>query len=538
MKAEKLLMSISLLAVLLLFSGCGKELEDLSSPETGSGVESPDNSDQAEGEILRLQVSDAGFSDANTGSRAIDEGLTTTFEDGDQIGLFVVNSQDEILYANVPYIKEGDAWTAKENIRTKGYPVRVFAYYPYVPDDEIIAKVDSTADDYSAFFKQYIDELNISNQSSLADYRKADVMACMVEVKDKEEARDALTLTLNHLMGLVIVNLPKTVTLSSVNYYLKGDESYTWVAKDVTFPANLSEESFSVSGIQPLQEETGYRYLCKQGDNNIFFSGGFTTYGEKKGYATKGTVNAGYSKTYDVSVKSFSLKSPVEYIPQVGNFYMNDGSILPSITQENKTNCIGIVFWLGDPTVTDPVLKKNHYNCTHGLVVSLNEAISGWQENSEVASIQSWADSNGYGTSEGYIALANNIAVGDPGEIQGYNNTEILKKYNDSHSKYPVTVLDYFDDITNGVSLSRSKTSAWYLPSPKELVELYKVIIKVNSSLLALSKSPVSMSHFWSSAEAHDGIDYTGAWYVTMNTGYVSNYYRWADYCVRLVFAF
>ena len=542
MKAERLLMSISLLAVLLLFSGCGKELEDLSIPETGSGVESPDSSDQAEGDILRLQVSDAGFSDANTGSRAIDEGLTTEFEDGDQIGLFVVDSQNKILYANVPYTKDGDTWTAKENIRTKGYPVRVFAYYPYVPDDEIIAKVDSTADNYSDFFKTYIDELDISNQSSLADYRKADVMACMVKVGSKEEAREALTLTLNHLMGLVVVNLPETVILSSVDYCLKGNESYTWTIKDVTLPANLSDELFEVTGgIQPLKKETGYRYLCRPGDDeisNISFSGSFITYGETKNYeVNNGIVSAGSNQIYNLSVKPFALTGTVEYTPHVGDFYMNDGAILPSISEDNIRNCIGIVFWLGVPTATDPVLAKDHSNCTHGLVVSLKSTSCKWQANYESATIQSWADSNGYGIGEGFKTLNNNVNAGtdNPGDIQGYNNTKILEAYDSKNSSaYSVTVLDCFDNITSNVSLPIDKTSGWYLPSPKELVLLYNVMSKVNTSL-SVFKTEVSLTGHWSSGEYNYNY---GTWVVYMNKGYVDYAIKNNVISVRLMFAF
>ena len=150
MKTMKFYMGISFLSALLLFSGCGKELDEL--PAGGSNTESPENPAQAEGELLRLRVSDAGYLDAGTGSRATDSGLTTTFEEGDKIGLFVVNNENEILYANVPYTKSGEEWTAKQNVRTKGYPVRVFAYYPYVEDAEITEKVDATAGDASAFF--------------------------------------------------------------------------------------------------------------------------------------------------------------------------------------------------------------------------------------------------------------------------------------------------------------------------------------------------------------------------------------------------
>lgn len=481
MKTIKFYMGISLLATLLLFSSCGKELDEL--PAGGSNTESPENPAQTEGELLRLRVSDAGYLDAGTGSRATDSGPTTTFEDGDKIGLFVVNNENDVLYANVPYEKKGEEWTATQPIRTKGYPVRIFAYYPYVKDAEITEKVVATARDASAFFANYIEGLDISNQSTQELYRKADVMACMVTVDNKEAAREELTLSMSHLLGQVVVKLPETVTLS-VNYYLKGDGSYTWTVQE-TLPANLSEESLTVSGIQPLKEETGYRYLCKSGDNNISFSGGFTTYEAAKSYTGSGTVSAGSSKTYNVSVTSLDAPQKVEHILQVGDFYMEDGSILPwSDTSSDKTNCIGIVYWV--PTATDLLESHKftwldtHPNCTHGLVVGLNEQKSRWGTYDEETNI---TDSK------------------TDGIFRGYSNTERLVN---EHSGYAIVLA--YKDLKNDVTLPSDKTSGWYVPSVGELMKLYQVKSKVNASLSSLGStstlgSTSSSSYYWSSGE-------------------------------------
>lgn len=545
MKTIKFYTGISLLAALLLFSGCGKELDEL--PAEGSGTESPESPAQMEGELLRLHVSDAGYLDADAGSRATDSGLTTTFVDGDKIGLFVVNNEDEVLYANVPYTKSGEEWTAEQNVRTKGYPVRVFAYYPYVGDDKIIGKINKEAQDASAFFQKYIEGLDISNQSTLADYRQADVMACMVSIDDAEAARDALTLTMNHQMGLVVVKLPTEVTFSSVTYYLKDDESYEWTIPDGKLPANLSDESFTVSGIQPLKEETGYRYLCKSGEHNISFNGGFTTYERVKSYrVSDATVSAGSSKTYNVSVTPLDDPQKVEHILQVGDFYMEDGSILPwSDTSSDKTNCIGIVFWSGDPTATDLVLKEEHPNCKHGLVVSLKQApYAKWQPKCRPEinygvdywffNTQSYYPTTNYKITEKDVSSYPDFTLGD---IQGYNNTEILKKYNfHFQESMPVTLLDNLNSITSGVSLPDGKTSGWYIPSPKELFELYSVKSKVNSILSQLHASQLfdsSLYNYWSSTESTSRLAYS-----LSNEGVLVDESKTYNGRLRAVFAF
>lgn len=517
MKTMKFYTGLSLFAALLLFSGCGKELDEL--PAGGSGTESPENPEQTEGELLRLRVSDAGYLDAGTGSRATDSELTTTFEDGDKIGLFVVNNEDEVLYTNVLYTKSGEEWTAEQNVRTKGYPVRVFAYYPYVENDKIIGKINNEAQDASAFFKTYIDGLDISNQSTPELYRQADVMACMVEIKDKEAARDALTLTMNHQMGLVVVKLPTEVTLSSVNYYLKGDEDFTWtVEENVTLPANLSGESLTVTGdIQPLKEETGYRYLCKSRENNISFSGDFKTYGATKSYSvSSATVSSGSSKTYNVSVTSFAAPGKAEYTPQVGDFYMSNGAILPSVSESNKNNCIGIVYWV--PTADDPLERyspawlEEHSTCIHGLVVGLKEQKSPW------------------GTSD---VPTNIIDSNTDGIFRGYSNTKRLES---EHSGYGI--VSAYKDLKSGVTLP-GKTSGWYVPSVGELKKLFSAKDIVNTSLdalgsILLSSSSYSTSYYWSSGENNRD----DAWTVRLYNGSVTPNSKGNKRYVRLSFAF
>lgn len=122
-----------------------------------------------------------------------------------------------------------------------------------------------------------------------------------------------------------------------------------------------------------------------------------------------------------------------------------------------------------------------------------------------------------------------------PGSIQGYNNTQILKAYNETFAgSYPVTILNSLGTITE-VTLPEDKTSGWYLPSPRELVELYNVMGTVNPSLTASgSDKKLSSSFYWSSGEYSS----YGAWYVNLSNGYVS--FSDKDYAsyVRLVFAF
>lgn len=498
MKVIKSYMGISLLTVLLLFSGCGKEMEDITIPETGSGVESSDDPEQTEGEIFRLQVSDAGFCDANTGSRATDSGLTTIFENGDTIGLFVVNNENKVLHANVPFTYNGKTWTAEQTVRIKGYPARVFAYYPYVKDTEIIEKVNSTAEDASVFFSQYISELEIEDQSTPELYRKADVMTCMVSVANMKEAREPLKLTMNHMMGLVIVNLPGKSVTQTINYKIDGKSDYVWSG---SFLTNISREKISVPA---WHENNSFRYLYKPG--KVSFSCEFYTNNVKKSYEESiEALGSGNCKTYNIIFPK-TLEQKIE----IGDFYLNDGSLRSkdaSLTDEEKQKCIGIVCYTGN--FSNSVNGKNR-----ALVIGLKEQVAAWCTKSDPP----YLGLKGGSTSDGFV---------------GYEETQKLLKYKNDPD-YPIVNQAY--QTLSRVALPYGRTSNWYIPSILELSGMSNNRSSFKPSLTALGTSLAdNLSYYiWSIGEA--GSDYATVAWTGAET--YSNKSKSNVCSVRLFFAF
>lgn len=280
-----------------------------------------------------------------------------------------------------------------------------------------------------------------------------------------------------------------------------------------------------------------YRYLV----NPVAQEGGATLTGSydngNKEFTIKPSVaTTGNYKTYKVDGGYKEIKHTL----QAGDFYLEDGTLLSKdtpLTEAQKAACAGIVFWVGDATATDPALERDFPQCTHGLVVSLKETKSAWQENfdSEL-SIQSWAEENAFEEPD-YFALNKGFVAYDiPGEIQGYNNTQILKAYNENFAgDYPVTVLNSFGTITEGVTLPEDKTSGWYLPSLRELLELYDAMEAVNQSLNASGNNPqLSPNGYWSSGENSNDV----ALGVYMVSGSLMLYEKHFNRYVRLVFAF
>lgn len=152
-----------------------------------------------------------------------------------------------------------------------------------------------------------------------------------------------------------------------------------------------------------------------------------------------------------------------------GDFYMNDGTLVDkdaALTNAQKSACIGIVYWVGDITEEDPLLKRNKPGCTHGLVMALQDAAenSFWSSNYEDIA-KNWL--SGQGGTYGITTLH------EIDKMQGYANTAALNDYNES------------DNVSNDPSLkvlpigiiaeyakshpTPESSSGWYWPSLKEL---------------------------------------------------------------------
>lgn len=328
--------------------------------------------------------------------------------------------------------------------------------------------------------------------------------------------------------------------------------SATGIAQDITLPTVsvenggnefTSAESYGEAIVVPqlLTLDTKFIEVKPEGMAPLYYK-----------LASDFTIESGKKYTFHITVNLTELEvtSSIEnwedgtteegaasfVKPQVGDYYYSDGTYSAKLNPTKEV--IGIVFWVGDPTATDPVLKKDFPLCTQGLVVSLKETQSKWQNVFESTTIQSWAEDQDFYKQGGYYALNKDVnwVAGSFGGIQGYNNTQILKAYNEVFAgDYPVTILNCINEITEEVTLPEDKTSGWYLPSPRELVELYNVMEAVNQSLTASgSNSQLSSSGYWSSGEYGNDL----AWGVVLRNGFVGYGNKNDDNPVRLIFAF
>lgn len=234
------------------------------------------------------------------------------------------------------------------------------------------------------------------------------------------------------------------------------------------------------------------------------------------------------------------------------------GSVPPTV---GKT-VIGIVFWVGDPTEPihnngtdfinfgDPALADEQSQCTHGLVVALQDASSGTVWQSTPADVGSWTDIN---TSYGSIAT-NTGTYNALNKLRGYNNTKAIRAYNadsgNTSKVLPVQAIDTWAVSTPAPTYS----SGWYLPSEKELTLLcgrdvndlwfynsggtdMRDIVNTSISRVGPPAATIQSTYYWSGSEF---ANFTGnAFCVYFSSGYV--YFNLKDdstLSVRSVLAF
>lgn len=188
-----------------------------------------------------------------------------------------------------------------------------------------------------------------------------------------------------------------------------------------------------------------------------------------------GTVTAVGPGTATVSVmaKNGGAKATCEVIvtlkdPVLGDYYFSDGTYASEIDANKEV--IGIVFWVGDPTASDPALKREHPECTHGLVVALNEVVTPWQYNWDQYGkdklVGDWIKSN-----TEYESIATKTKPEDNmNKIIGYNNTKGIECFNadPSNSEWKVEAVEEVVKYRESHP-TPAHTSGWYFPSLKEL---------------------------------------------------------------------
>lgn len=376
-----------------------------------------------------------------------------------------------------------------------------------------------------------------------------------------------------------------TITPKDITAGDGGDILKTYAA--LVIPQRISGQKFIAV---TLKDGNTYYYTPQNTDADLK-SGTQYTYNitVKHGYLEVVTVKTDgeWGKGVETEVKSKEVAENFTADDlKIGDYYYSDGTtsdggyrkytddttdildIKPVLTNpgtgEERT-CIGIVYWVGDPTKITPanekasisnkanlqgdsILAKYHPGCTHGLVVSLDEETCAWQESD--ISVQEWLNSNRSGN---FLSVQGGIDARDPlNNIQGYNNTKAIEAFNAANSGNQVYVVQKVVEYRTTVP-APAASSGWYVPSEKELTLLCGTDVDdiwnndsggtanrdlINSKLRLISATTLSSSsssRYWSSTENSDDDAYRVRFY----NGEVSDTYKNDNSCsVRFSLAF
>ena len=288
----------------------------------------------------------------------------TDFKEGESIGLYVVNSNNEIEGENLECVKQVDgSWKIGDG-NTKYLKLKNYKYFAYYPYNATAPNVDATKDNADEFFKDKISSLSVVADQS----KEATLLAQDFQVAKGVIANDGSTLNfdMEHQVGLAVINL-KSKTVAETRQFTK--DTYKYYYGGGNQPAAGDYHDFNIELVasdlfvvnKPYKaDDAGKKYL------QIIPIGQSLTY--KASNQTESEIPTGWGK---LAGKDFSLSPSVnqsivekEFSPdynrefyRLARLYTNDkydkGQIdefsIPEITQY-KLECWGASSWGADQT--------------------------------------------------------------------------------------------------------------------------------------------------------------------------------------------
>ena len=251
-----------------------------------------------------------------------------------------------------------------------------------------------------------------------------------------------------------------------------GDSSEVVVESIELSPSSIELEMGGTVFIQAKElpvNAAGYVLDWKSSDNSV------ATVSDKGavkalavGIATI-TASAGHvSSSVEVTVlpNGDEPENPMED-PEPGDWFYSDGTW--STDLDSGKDVIGIVFWTGDPAGDDNLLRTEHPECSHGLVVAIQgDKYVPWQSAYAAygKTVNEWIESNTSYEPIGTTSNGTNLY-----RMMGYNNTCAIKAFNaaPANAEWPVEAVEAVEAFEEACP-SPSGTSGWYLPSIKEYV--------------------------------------------------------------------
>ena len=413
---------------------------------------------QDKAQQLTISVTDGGYTSAvenmktRVETRAVENGYTTEFTEGDACGFYMVRGGKPV-YSNVKLTAEKDAATGGIMWKTDGTTLAAgmdgesyYLYYPYQADmaGKTATPAEGAVMTDAEFFKPLIDGWQPGDdQSTHAAYTASDLMTAGGSTTGTGNTIH-LSFAMKHRMALAVIEMPKTV--------------YKFIDANVPDYTVGAEATFTGTA-KPLRMADGtYRYLvhssmptiegCYDGGNREFTittSASHPVVGEYKRYKVDGAAETIKNGTYAESG-----------IARIGDFYCtkNNGTtgyLIPKEADETTVQAatvVGIVFQTDKSRIGAKEKEKlGGEGNVHGLVMAVKN----------IATRQAWGL---FGMDEGLTTCR--TKADNYNDISGYGNCEHIRANRGSFANYPA--FKAADDYNTTCPVP-STTTGWYLPA-------------------------------------------------------------------------
>ena len=413
---------------------------------------------QDKAQQLTISVTDGGYTSAvenmktRVETRAVENGYTTEFTEGDACGFYMVRGGKPV-YSNVKLTAEKDAATGGIMWKTDGTTLAAgmdgesyYLYYPYQADmaGKTATPAEGAVMTDAEFFKPLIDGWQPGDdQSTHAAYTASDLMTAGGSTTGTGNTIH-LSFAMKHRMALAVIEMPKTV--------------YKFIDANVPDYTVGAEATFTGTA-KPLRMADGtYRYLvhssmptiegCYDGGNREFTittSASHPVVGEYKRYKVDGAAETIKNVTYAESG-----------IARIGDFYCtkNNGTtgyLIPKEADETTVQAakvVGIVFQTDKSRIGAKEKEKlGGEGNVHGLVMAVKN----------IATRQAWGL---FGMDEGLRTCR--TKADNYNDISGYGNCEHIRTNRGNFDSYPAFKAAYDYNTTCPVPAT---TTGWYLPA-------------------------------------------------------------------------
>ena len=413
---------------------------------------------QDKAQQLTISVTDGGYTSAvenmktRVETRAVENGYTTEFTEGDACGFYMVRGGKPV-YSNVKLTAEKDAATGGIMWKTDGTTLAAgmdgesyYLYYPYQADmaGKTATPAEGAVMTDAEFFKPLIDGWQPGDdQSTHAAYTASDLMTAGGSTTGTGNTIH-LSFAMKHRMALAVIEMPKTV--------------YKFIDANVPDYTVGAEATFTGTA-KPLRMADGtYRYLvhssmptiegCYDGGNREFTittSASHPVVGEYKRYKVDGAAETIKNVTYAESG-----------IARIGDFYCtkNNGTtgyLIPKEADETTVQAakvVGIVFQTDKSRIGAKEKEKlGGEGNVHGLVMAVKN----------IATSQAWGL---FGMDEGLTTCR--TKADNYNDISGYGNCEHIRTNRGNFDSYPAFKAAYDYNTTCPVPAT---TTGWYLPA-------------------------------------------------------------------------